>query len=335
MRINTELLFKFARDYIKNQTRGVHDIVAVYAQGSLLSQEPLVGGGGDVDLVLIHDRAMPKDEREIIKITEDINLDINHAPREKYRLPRELRVHPWLGPEIYGCHILYDPQHFMDFVQASVRGQFERTDNIAQRSRRLLDRSRQGWLALQGGNATGQPEQIWQYLRAVENASNALVVLNGAPLTERRFLLRFPEYATSVGRPGLTAALHGLIGAPQGTIELLRGWIPTWQTAFGALPAEKAQGYLDPLRLNYYLRFFEAFTETESGYPAVLWPLLNIWTATANAMSESSALREGWYTMVEQLNLAGGGFESRLEALDMYLDTGEEILEEWSRVYGA
>jgi hypothetical protein len=334
MRINTDLLLKIARDHVKSQTRGVHDIVAVYVQGTLLEEEPLIGGGGDIDLVMIRDRAMAEDERQIVRVTDDIHLDIVHTPREKYRQPRDLRVHPWLGPCIYHCNIIFDPQHFMDFVQASVRGQFERTDNIALRSHRLLDKARESWLTLQD-LGPGQPQDIWRYLRAVENASNALVVLTGSPLTERRFLIRFPEYATAVGRPGLAAALQGLIGASHCNLGLVMDWIEEWQKAFDSLPAEKAHGYLDPLRVNYYLRFFETHLGTEAFYQANLWPLLNIWTATVDALQADSAARVGWRGMVQQLNLVNGGFENRVEALDTYIDTAEEILEEWSRVYGA
>lgn len=334
MRINADLLFKVARDYVKEQTRGVHDIVSIYAQGSLLGEEPLIGGAGDIDLVFIRDRMMLEDVRQIIRVTDDICMDIIHTPREKYRQARDLRVHPWLGPVIYSCKIMYDPQHFMDFVQASVRGQFERTDNIALRSRRLLEQARQEWMNFQGGAAKGQPDEMWRYLRSVEAAINALVVLKGAPLTERRFLLRFPEYAAALGHPGLNAALQGLIGVPNCRLDQIKGWIESWEADFREIPAEKAEGYLDHLRSSYYSRFFEAIITSET-YAAVLWPLLNIWTASAAALPADSARRENWHGMVHQLNLSGEGFESRLEALDTFLDTGEEILEEWSRANGA
>jgi hypothetical protein len=333
MRINSELLFRIARDHIKSQTKGVHDIVSVYAQGSLLEEEPLIAGAGDIDLVMVRNREMEADERQIVHVTDDICLDIVSTPREKYRQPRELRVHPWLGPVIYHCMILYDPQHFMDFVQASVRGQFDRSDNIALRSRRLLDQARQSWMGLHGGS--GQPQAIWQYLRAVEDASNALVVLNGLPLTERRFLLRFPEFTAALGRPGLSAALHGLIGASHIRLDLVSGWVEAWRKAFTELPPDKAQGYLDKNRLNYYCRFFDALTVPEAFYQAALWPLLNIWTATVLAMPANAPHTADWQLMVQQLNLLDGGFENRIEALDTYIDTAEEILEEWCRANGA
>ena len=334
MRINTDLLLKYARDHVKSHTRGVHDIVAVYIQGSLLEESPLVGGAGDVDLVMIHDRMMENDERQIVRLTDEICLDIVHTPREQYRQPRDLRVHPWLGPVIYYCKIIYDPQHFMDFVQASVRGQFERADNTAHRSRSLLEQARQTWLKLQEGNEGGTPAEIWHYLRAVEDASNALVVLTGMPLTERRFLMRFPEYATAVGRPGLASALQGLIGTQHCNLNMVTEWVESWRSAFVDLPIEKANGYLDPNRLNYYLRFFETFTEPEAFYQGILWPLLNVWTGTAMAYPGTNQ-PGGWTAMMRQLNLLGGGFENRLGALDMYIDTAEEILAEWSSVYGA
>jgi hypothetical protein len=191
MRITPESLLKIARDTVARRTRSDRNLLSVYLHGSLLETDPLLGGTTDIDLVFIHDDS-PLVAREIQPLTDEIHLDIAHHARSTYRHGRDLRQHAWLGPTVFSCKVLYDPQHFMDFTQASVRGQFNRAENVLGRARRQAEHARQIWLDLH--NQAGEPglEQVALYLRAVEHAGNAVASLNGPPLTERRFLMRFP-----------------------------------------------------------------------------------------------------------------------------------------------
>ncbi len=54
MRITPEILQKLARDTVAQRTRSDRDVVAVYLQGSLLRDDPLLGGTADIDLFFIH-----------------------------------------------------------------------------------------------------------------------------------------------------------------------------------------------------------------------------------------------------------------------------------------
>jgi hypothetical protein len=217
MRINRDTLLRIAQDTVSQRARAERDILAAYMCGSVLGDDPLLGGSTDIDLVFIHVGLIPA-EREITYLTEDVHLDIAHHLDRDYRQARRLRKHPWLGPTIASCKILYDPHHLMDFTQASVRGQFDQPENTLSRARPLLDRSRQEWLALatavRQGPVTG-PQIVEQFFRAVESAANAVALLAGPPLTERRFLMNFPGRAESAGSPGLYAGLLGLLGASQ------------------------------------------------------------------------------------------------------------------------
>ena len=286
MRINPEVLHKLTRDYVDRQSRGAHDIQAIYLHGSLLVEEDsLIAGTGDIDLFFIHNRTMVNPEREIVRLTDEIHFDITHLPREMFRNPKELRVDPWMGPVLYGCRILYDPHHFMDFVQASIRGQFDRSDNLVRRSRRFLDEARQIWLGFQLSPDSPDPAALLRYLLAVEHAANALASMRGLPLTERRFLSRFSERAAALGDPALFAGLLGLLGSSHTDSAVLNEWVESWRAAFTSLPAALAKGRLDVQRTHYYDRFFDAYLHQmpNQPYQMVLWPLLNIWTATAQA----------------------------------------------------
>ena len=140
MRITRETLLNIARDTAAQRTRSDRNILGVYLYGSLLEEEFLLGGTADIDLVFIHmDTA--ETSREIVPLTDEVHLDIAHHYERDYRQARQLRVNPWLGPAINECQALYDPQHFLDFTQAGVRGQFERLDNVYQRALGLADRA--------------------------------------------------------------------------------------------------------------------------------------------------------------------------------------------------
>jgi hypothetical protein len=75
-------------------------------------------------------------EREIQRLTDQVHLDIAHHARDDYRWAKVLAPASLAGSTIVGCKIMYDPQHFLDFTQASVRSQFARPDNLIGRSQR-------------------------------------------------------------------------------------------------------------------------------------------------------------------------------------------------------
>ena len=148
MRITHDMLMKVASDAVARQARQNRDLLSAYLCGSLLGEDYLLGGTADVDLVFIYNEPYPL-EREVRRLTDDVHLDIAHHSRARYRQTRELRLDPWMGPTIYWSKILYDPQHFMDFTQASVRGQFNQPDNIIARARLQSNHARQAWFNLE------------------------------------------------------------------------------------------------------------------------------------------------------------------------------------------
>ncbi len=332
MRITRETLLKNAHDAITQRTRADRGIVSVYLTGSLLGDDYLLGGATDIDLVFVHiDR--PEGEREIVRLTDEIHLDIAHHAQRDYRQARSLRLHPWMGPTLNTCKPLYDPQHFLDFIQASVRGQFDRADNVLARSRQQAEHARQIWSAYADSMPAPGPQAVADYLRAVDHAANAIASLSGPPLTERRYLLNFPARAEAAGHSGLYAGLLGLLGAPHTEIETLRLWLPLWQAAFEALPSSPALLILAPARHAYYQQAFEALLNG-SQPRAVLWPLLRTWTLAVRHLPEEGPQRQAWVDACEHLGLQGPAFAERIQALDAFLDMVEETLEEWARANG-
>lgn len=84
------------------QKRAMSDpwLVAAYLTGSLRREDPFLGNATDVDIVFVHAEE-PDARREILPLTPEVHLDIVHNPRRDYQKPKELRVHPWRGPELY------------------------------------------------------------------------------------------------------------------------------------------------------------------------------------------------------------------------------------------
>lgn len=333
MRINLEILQKIARDTLAQRIRTEKDLLAVYLHGSLLTGDAILGGTADIDLFLVHNNSQ-ESSREIVPLTEEIHVDIAHHPRSLYTQPRQLRIHPWMGPVVYGCKIMYDPQHFMDFTQASVRGQFDKPDNVMARARSQSEHARQIWLSLHHESNPDGAASLSDYLRAVVHAANSVAVLNGTALAERRFLLEFPKRAEAIGHPGLYPGLMGLLGAPSVEADSLKAWLPAWKAAYLSIPPEKRPAGLHEGRLAYYYQAFDALLAGPQPL-AVLWPLVLTWTETAALLPGDSTACADWQAAMTHLGLSGTGFTQKVAALDAFLDMVEEILEGWAQKIGS
>jgi hypothetical protein len=332
MRINRNMLLKLANDAVEKYVSDDRTLMAIYLQGSLLGDNPLIGNTADIDLFFIHSDES-KAEREIVRISDEIHLDISHHSHVLYRQPRELRLHSWLGPAIYGCKILYDPQHFVDFVQASVRGQFNNPENVLSRVRKQAEHAREMWEAFINDPHLPDPHAASLYLRALEHAANSVAGLSGQNLTERRFLTDLPPIAESVSKPGLYPGFLGLLGAPTVDVAGMRSWLNDWRDAYIALPCDNSPIHLSPHRLLYYERALDAMLNSENPHDA-LWPLWHSWTQAIGTLPADSANRSAWQKAGEQLGLLGAAFEEKIAGLDAYLDQVEELLEDWAREHG-
>lgn len=334
MRITRRLLDRIIQDTVRERTGRDRFIVAVYLCGSLLESEFMLGGATDIDLVFIHaERVAP--DREIVRLTDEVHQDISHHYERDYRQTRQLRVHPWLGPTIFHCKIIYDPQHFMDFTQASVRGQFYEPENVLRRARSQAEHARQIWFGYETDRpASIGPDEIAHYLKALDHAANSIALLNGRPLTTRRFLPAFRARAAAAGRSGLYPGLIGLLGGPNiEANEDLQAWVEAWRDGYLALPADSTPPNLHPDRLAYYRLGFESLLNGSEPLD-VLWPLLRTWTQAAGLLPEDAPQRQAWESATGYLGLLGEGFDERLEAFDAYLDQVEETLDAYARANG-
>jgi hypothetical protein len=309
MRITRETLLKAAKDWTAARLRQDRNVVCVYLTGSLLGEEPLLGGTTDIDLIFVHPND-PEKPREIVRLTDDVHIDVAHLSQSVFHQPRHLRLDAWVGSYLCaGPLMLHDTQHWFEFTQASAFSQFFRPENVMERSRPAADAARQTWLELH--SLTGAPDAHarWAYLKALENAANAIAVLNGPPLTERRFLLQFPQRAQAVGRPGLAGGLVDLFMPEKPDAETWQMWQLYYERAADALFSDHPE--------------------------AAVWMLLRTWTLTLTSLPEDSSLLIAWENACLSCGLGGSEFNHRLASLDTYLDSVEETLDIWAQQNGA
>lgn len=329
MRITRDLLLNTAKDTVKRQTYGGHDLVSAYLTGSLIYDQPLLGGITDIDLVYIHSVDIPC-HREIVPITEEIHLDIAHYPQSMFSQPRDLRSNAWLGSFL--CHdpiMLYDTSHWFEYTQAGVAAQFFLPSNIIKRVKFFSERARSSWLQLQMKTGEFTAETRLEYLRILKDAANAIACLTSVPLTERRFLIDFPERAISLNMPGLAGGFVDLIVPSEAVEPDWENWLENWKASYDALlkqpdvPLGLSNG-----RLPYYEKAIIELAGTRQ--EAALWIMLWTWTLIANLLPAGSNEISAYENFSSLMALDGGNFSERISSLDTYLDTVEEAIENWA-----
>ncbi len=297
MRVTRESLIRIAKETAQQRAFTERDLIAAYLTGALASDaDPLLGGTADIDIIFVHIDE-PKQHREFITLTPDFHLDISHRAKAEFKRPRELRLDPWLGWEMYDPMLLFEREKFFEFVQAGLRAGFEfnAPAPALQRSRMLLSHGRQIWRDLLEPSDAVRPQDITKFMKSLFHGVNAVAELSGPPLYERRLMLEFLPRAETAQRPMLNAELVNLMGAAALDVSQANSWMPDWKLAFeAATENSRGDARIHPARLNYY----------------------------------------AWRSACEQLGFTSLGFEERVERLDKFLDEVEALLDELAVQYG-
>lgn len=333
MRITKEALLKAAREFAERYARRNRELVCIYLTGSLLTESPLLGGATDIDLVFVH-TSTPAFPREIVRLSDEVHLDIAHYSQALFQKPRLLREDPWLGSFLVaGPLVLFDAGHWFEFTQAGAGSQFNNPEYILHRAQKLAGSARSSWAELSASPPQDTPAQTGQYLTCLENAANGIALLSGPPLTERRFMLQFPDRAQAVGKPGLSAGLNGLFQGNEIQAGTLRAWFPEWSAALQNVAHKTdAPVRLDGARRAYFENAVDLLIEDHPD--AALWLLLRTWTEAAACLTPAEEGYQSWQSACRDLSLSGADFTQRCAALDAYLDSVEETLDLYSQQYG-
>jgi hypothetical protein len=334
MRVTRESLIRIAKDTAQQRAFNDRGIIAAYLTGALVyDTDPMLGGTADIDIIFVHAEE-PQQKREFAKLTPDFHLDISHRAKAEFKRPRELRLDPWLGWEMYDPMLLYEREKFFEFVQAGLRAGFEfnAPAPALQRSRLLLSHGRGIWRDLLETSEAVTPKDIAHYMKALYHAVNAVAELSGPPLQERRLMLEFPPRAETAKRIGMNAGLIGLLGASDLDPSVINGWVPEWKLAYeAAMENSNADARIHPARLNYYEKAIKAMLAGETPR-AALWPLLQTWTLAVNVLPDDAV--NAWRSACGQLHLTMPGFEEHVNGLDQYLDEVEVLLDELAAEHG-
>jgi hypothetical protein len=331
MRVTRESLLRIAKETVQERAYNDPDILAAYLTGSLRA-EPMLGGTADIDLVFVH-KTTPMKTREFVKLTPDFHIDISRRAKDEFKNPRELRGDPWLGYEVYDPVLLYEREKFFDFVQASLRAgfEFEQPPLTLQRCRTLLAHGRGNWLDISELEGAPGPKEIRKYMKSLFHAVNAIAELSGPPIWERRLLLDLPARAEAAQKPGMVAAVYGLLGAHQVDAEKLKSWLSDWKSAFRtAAETPGVDARIHPARLNYYDKAIKSLLDGETPLSA-LWPLLHTWTLSTLVLGGDHL--KFWQDACNALGLLEG-FHDRISGLDHFLDELEITFDELAVGHG-
>jgi len=335
MRVSRESLIRIAKETAQERAFNDRGIIAAYLTGSLVSKEtdPMLGGTADIDVILVH-ADEPMYRREFVRLTPDFHVDISHRARAEFKRPRELRLDPWLGWEMYDPMLLFEREKFFEFVQAGLRAGFEfnAPAPALQRSRLLLSQARQAWRKLLEVGDVVTPKDVNQYMESLFQAVNAVAELSGPPLQERRLLLEFASRAETAQRPEMNAALIRLLGAAELDPSVMNEWLPNWKVAFeSAMESDRVDARIHPARVNYYEKAIQAML-AEDNPQAALWPLLQTWALAADVLPEHAL--DTWHDVCGQLGFTSSGIEAHANGLDSFLDEVEALLDELATQYG-
>lgn len=323
MRITRSTLHKIAKDTVAQRVKTDHNVMAALLVGSALFEDPFIGHTTDVDIVFICFNE-PDTARQIIKLTNEVSLDLYFVESTAFEPPRKLRTDPLLGYVMYDSLPLFETQHFFEYTQAIVRAGFDDTANVLTRVRKHSVPARELWMELTLGGSS-RPQDVLKYLKAVYHAANTVAGLNGPPLTDRRFMLEFEDRARIIGRPDLHDALLNLLGAPNVAPADLLAMLPAWSTAYHAA-GDGADLLIHPDRIAYHRNALETLLQGDRPMSA-LWLLVHTWAAASASLLEYGPEYVAWKVVFEQLGLAGDGFEGKVQALDRFLDETEEMLD--------
>lgn len=335
MRITKDFLLKIAKDTISQRKRKEADLHGAYLMGSILDEEPLLGGTTDIDLMIVHKYFAPI-KHEVLALTPDLSLDIYHKTLDDYSQLRALRQDAWIGYPLTNSNIiLFDTDHWLEYAQSSVSAEFHRSDNVQARVKGIFASAREEWFRLTSEEVKDDFTWLDHFLNALSLGANAISGLIGPPLPTRRFSAKLKERLEILGVPEIWTGFCGLLGCLNLIAIDKQNWLAAFEEDFTHL-AELASYpvHLSACRHAYYTRGFRSLAESDDP-SSFIFPLIRTWLDIQLALSQPSPRLNAWLTLIEGLNLTENVHKTKIEALDAYLDNLEVLIEDWAEVYGA
>lgn len=329
MRITREILLKQARENAKQLPAKDRGIICIYITGSLLKDDPFIGGITDIDLICVHDRPI-KNRREVIRLNPEITLDLAHYEQEEFEPARSLRTNAWIGGWLENVPlVLYDALRWYDFTRASATAQIWKAENVAARVRSFLVPARKAWADLEEESIPQGIKRTTAYLGALRDLANAVACFSGAPIAERRLVYELPSRAEAAGLPDLAADFVQLFTNSEVTDDNFELWVDSYHQLFDALKdIPGAPVSMSLFRRSYYEKAVRALYAVNPA--GALWLMIYTWTGAAAALPKTEQPYKDWQSLIKQLELDNKGIAGRLEELDHLLDSVEEMTDRLS-----
>jgi hypothetical protein len=327
--IERATLIKIARDTAAQRMAARPSILSAYLIGSVGAGEPMLGGATDIDLVLI-DASPPPAAREVIRLTDQIALDLHHRHRDQYTNAKLLRGHPWLGPELAEPLFLHDPTHFFELAQASARGQFHRPDHVAARARGFVSWARaELHVGLLPGMEPDAPVTLANYGQALLFAANAAITLTAFPAAGRRLAMKLEAAARKLQRPDLYDGFLALLAGPQleraAAEPLLAGWLAAYRAG-----QTSTDEIIHPARRTIYERGFRAQIEADRAAD-MAWLMLVTWNACRDHLPHDPQQDAAWQAFLSRLALVDpAAYTARVAQAIDYVTNVADLVEKWA-----
>ena len=334
MRVTRESLIALARTRAAELARADETMICVYLTGSLLGQDFMLANSTDIDLVCVHSGKLSASAREVKRVSDEITFDVAHLSDARYREPRTLRQDAWLGSYLWkGVSVLYDAEHWYEFVQAASTAQFMAPENVISRSRSLADHARELWHYLDERPPSNPTQVTDLFLQALEEGGNAVACLTSVPLTIRRYWQQLPQRAIDAGAPELAGSLQRLVTEEIPADEPWQKWFEQWNAILDEAGKQpKCPAELLPCRRKYYAETI-SFLRSENPL-AALWIMLRTGLKAANACRSNSPVHKQVAKIAADLGLGKDNFHQKLKGLDEWLDNLEALMDDTARRNG-
>jgi hypothetical protein len=333
MRVTRDALLTLATSAARERAEKNVTLQCIFLCGSLMQEESLMFGTTDIDLMFVHS-TQPTEPREMVRVNDEIHLDIHHLPESLFRQPRTLRKDIWIGSTLWsGPKLLYDVGHWFEFMLAGATAQFMSPENILARCSLLLREAREAWSTLSTEPPAKFAEFMAIYLDTIEKCGNAIACCGSIPLPLRRFWIGLPVVATINGVPELASRLQSLLMPEPIDDDIWQAWFKDWEGVLLSFGKEsKYPPLLAPCRRKYYTSVAAGFF-AESPAESI-WILLRTWIIAAQNSRETSSIQKSLHTVCALLGFSPERMPIKLEALDNLLDQLDNYLDSYTSQNG-
>jgi len=328
--IERETLLKIAREAAAQRMAARASLISAYLIGSVAANEPLLGEATDIDLVLIDSAETPL-AREIVRLTDQVALDIEYRRKADYANPKALRIDPWRGPEMCEPIFLSDPTHFFELAQSSARGQFHRPDHVAARARTFIAWARNELhVGVLPGAEPSSPVTLAALCRSLLYAANAVISLTAFPGAGRRLVMKLEAAARRLARADVYDEFIALFAVETRYIASL---LADWSAAYRAGQSAEDE-LIHPARRTIYERGFQAQIQADRAAEG-LWLMLYTWQACVKQLPNDSPQADQWIAFLQHLQMASPSeFVEKVKRVSAYLDLAAQAVEAWTGEHG-